>query len=241
MKVDLSWQTGNLEVLMAIGLTTLGFIIYWFLALSAGVRKWLERLLGKERSLIALVIWQKQTGVLFLGIIPATACFIVFGHGWKFYGVSFQHFGMSMLYLLGLAAVLVPLTLFSARKPDTYSIYPQIRIREWTPRLVAVNTLNWILYLAAYEFLFRGIMLLLLVPVLGVWPAVIINVSLYSATHIPKGAKETISAIPFGFALCLITMHTGSILVAFLAHVLLALLNDYGALRNNPEMHIKWK
>lgn len=241
MKVDLTWQTGNLEVLMAVGLTTIGFIIYWFLALSAGVRARLERLLGKERSLLALVIFQKQTGVLFLGIIPAICCFIVFDHGLKFYGLTLQNFGMSMLYLLGLAVIIVPLTLFSARKPDIFATYPQIRILNWTPRLVAVNSLNWILYLLAYEFLFRGILLMLLVPVLGVWPAIIINVSLYSATHIPKGAKETISAIPFGFVLCLITLHTGSILVAFLAHVMLALLNDYGALSNNPEMKVNWR
>jgi membrane protease YdiL (CAAX protease family) len=241
MKLDLTWQTGNLEVLMAIGLTIIGFIIYWFLALSSYVKSWLERLLGKERSLVALVIYQKQTGVLFLGIIPFLCCFIVFDHSMKFYGLTLQNFGMSMLYLLGLAVIIVPLTLFSARKPDIYATYPQIRMQRWTPRLVAFNTLNWILYLLAYEFLFRGILLMLLVPVLGVWPSIFINVALYSATHIPKGAKETISAIPFGLALCLITLHTGSIMVAFLAHVMLALLNDYGALSNNPEMKVNWR
>ena len=94
------------------------------------------------------------------------------------------------------------------------------------------------MYLLAYEFLFRGVLLMLLVPAIGVWPAIIINTSLYSATHIPKGAKETIAAIPFGIALCVITLHTGSILGAFLTHLLLSQLNDYGALYFNPEMKL---
>jgi membrane protease YdiL (CAAX protease family) len=238
MKVDLSWQNGYTEILMAVGLLTLGFIIYWFLALAGSVKKRFEKKYGEEEALIAWVIYQKQTGVLFLGILPAIACFIVFDHGWKFYGVSLQNFGLSMLYFLGMAVIITPLTLVSARKPDTIGTYPQIRTQNWTPGLLGLNTLNWALYLLAYEFLFRGVLLMLLVPVIGVWPAIIINTSLYSATHIPKGAKETISAIPFGIALCLITLHTGSILVAFLAHLLLSQLNDYGALYFNPEMKL---
>jgi len=239
MQVDLSWKTGNLEILMAIGLTTVGFIAYWFLALVEKVKETFTKNYGKERALIYWVIYQKQIGVLFLGILPAIACFITFDHSWEFYGVSMQNFGLSMLYMLGMSVIITPLALLSARKPDAYLTYPQIRIKEWTPGLITLNTANWILYLLAYEFLFRGILLMLLVPVLGVWPAIIINTSLYSATHIPKGAKETISAIPFGLALCLITLHTGTIWVAFLAHVLLALLNDYGSLHFNPEMRVK--
>lgn len=238
MGIDLSWQSGNLEILMAIGLTTLGFIIYWFLALSGSVKKLLQKKYGEEKSLITWVIYQKQTGLIFLGILPAIACFMVFDHSWSYYGVSLQNFGLSMLYVLGLAVILVPLTLLSARKPETYSIYPQIRVLNWTPGLVALNAANWGLYLLAYEFLFRGILLMLLVPVMGVWPAIIINTSLYSVTHIPKGSKETISAIPFGFALCLITLNTGTIWVAFLAHFMMAMINDYGTLFFNPEMRI---
>ncbi|MBN1953248.1 MAG: CPBP family intramembrane metalloprotease [Bacteroidales bacterium] len=239
MRELLKWNNADLEMLMAVGLTTLGFIIYWFLALVEGVKKKFESKYGKEKSLIAWVLYQKQMGVLFLGIVPAIAVFIVFPeHGWKYYGVTLQNFGDSLLYLLGVAVIITPLALISARKPDTIATYPQIRAKNWTPGLLVLNTLNWSMYLLAYEFLFRGILLMLLVPVIGVWPAIIINTSLYSATHIPKGAKETISAIPFGIALCLITLDTGSIFVAFVAHVLLSQLNDYCALHFNPEMKI---
>jgi membrane protease YdiL (CAAX protease family) len=239
MKELIQWDNKDLEMLVAVGLTTVGLVIYWFLALVEGVKKNFEKKYGKEKSLIAWVIYQKQVGVLFLGILPAIACFIVFpDFDWKYYGMTLQNFGSSMLYLLGVAVIIVPLTLISARKPDTIATYPQIRTLNWTPGLVALNTLNWSMYLLAYEFLFRGILLFLLVPVIGVWPAIIINTSLYSATHIPKGAKETISAIPFGIALCFITLDTGSIFVAFVAHVLLSQLNDYGALYFNPKMKV---
>ncbi len=238
MNIDYSWQQGELEILMAIGLTTLGFITYWFISLSEAVKRTIKKKYSTEKTLIIWVLFQKQIGVLFLGIIPAICCFTFIGHSWSFYGVSLQNFGLSMLYFLGLSLVLVPLTLYSARKPDTIATYPQIRVLNWTPKLVAINSLNWVLYLLAYEFLFRGILLLVLVPILGVWTAIIVNVSIYSITHIPKGVKETISAIPFGFVLCLITLDTGTIWVAFLAHVVLALTNDFGALYFNPKMQI---
>ncbi|GAI37228.1 unnamed protein product, partial [marine sediment metagenome] len=76
------------------------------------------------------------------------------------------------------------------------------------------------------------------VHVIGVWPAIAVNTSIYACTHIPKGFKEAIGAIPFGIILCIITLITGNIWVAFFIHVLLALSNDYFALYHNPEMKI---
>ena len=43
------------------------------------------------------------------------------------------------------------------------------------------------------------------------WPAIAINIALYSATHILKGLDETIGAIPLGFVLCLLTISSGTI------------------------------
>ena len=71
---------------------------------------------------------------------------------------------------------------------------------------------------------------------IGVWPAIAINIALYSATHIPKGLEETIGAIPLGLVLCILTLSTGTIWIAFLVHVVMAWTNTLTSLKFNPDM-----
>jgi membrane protease YdiL (CAAX protease family) len=88
-----------------------------------------------------------------------------------------------------------------------------------------------------YEFLFRGILLFPLVDALGVWPAVAINTVMYSATHIPKGLDETIGAAFLGVVLCLVTLITGTLWVAIVIHITMALTNSFSSIYHNPEMN----
>ena len=96
--------------------------------------------------------------------------------------------------------------------------------------------MGWAAYLFGYELLFRGVLLFPLADELGVWTAIAINIALYSATHIPKGLDETIGAIPLGLVLCILTLYTDTIWIAFIVHVIMAWTNTFTALRFNPEM-----
>jgi membrane protease YdiL (CAAX protease family) len=236
---EIKWNAEDIDLVTAVSVTTIGFIIYWFISLSTSVRKKFNSKYGEQRTEILWVLFQKLTGVLFLGIFPAIICLVVLDYSLSDYGINFENFKLSLFYLTALSAIIIPLTIISGKKEDTISTYPQIRVKEWNYKLLIINTLNWALYLFAYEFLFRGILLKSTISTLGFWPAIVLNTSLYSCTHIPKGATETIAAIPFGIILCIITIHTGSIWVAFLAHLILALTNDYAALHYNQEMKIK--
>ena len=141
----------------------------------------------------------------------------------------------SIVWTLGLSVLVIPLVHFSARKPKNLVNYPQIRAKVWTKKMVYMNALGWFLYLFGYEFLFRGVLLFPLIEPLGVWPAIAVNIALYSATHIPKGLDETIGAIPLGLVLCLLTLSSGTIWIAFFVHVAMAWTNTFTALRFNPE------
>ena len=124
-------------------------------------------------------------------------------------------------------------------KPKNLLNYPQIRAKVWTKKMLFINALGWFLYLFGYEFLFRGILLIPLVEALGMWPAIAINIALYSATHIPKGLDETLGAIPLGFVLCLLTISSGTIWIAFIVHVVMAWTNTFTALKFHPDMRIQ--
>lgn len=106
---------------------------------------------------------------------------------------------------------------------------------------MSIYFFSWVIYLIGYEFLFRGVLLFPLYEKFGFWPSIVINVSLYSTTHIPKGLTETIGAIPLGFILCILTIQTESVLIAVVVHVLMAWSNSLSAIINNPQFQIKLK
>ena len=124
----------------------------------------------------------------------------------------------------------------SIKKTKNLKNYPQIRAKNWTKSILFKNLLGWTLYLFGYELLFRGILFIPLIEPLGIWVAIAINISLYSATHIPKGLDETIGAIPLGLVLCLLTAASGTIWIAFFVHVAMAWTNSLTALKYHPEI-----
>ena len=78
-----------------------------------------------------------------------------------------------------------------------------------------------------------------LAETVGVWPAIAVNIALYSATHIPKGLDETLGAIPLGLVLCWLTLASGTIWIAFLVHVAMAWTNSLTALKHHPDIHYR--
>ena len=142
----------------------------------------------------------------------------------------------SLIYFLGLAILIVPIAIKNAKNPKTWSQYPQIRAKRWSATLKRQHAFGWISYLFGYEILFRGILLFPVYEAWGLWPAVIINASLYSATHIPKGLGETIGAAPLGIVLSIISLQTGTIWTAFAIHCVMALTNAFTALKYHPDM-----
>jgi hypothetical protein len=77
-----------------------------------------------------------------------------------------------------------------------------------------------IVFLVTYEFYFRVVLLqaFYFIPIVY---AVIINVILYSAAHAFSSKKELIGSIPFGFALCLLTILHQSVWPAIMLHIIL--------------------
>jgi membrane protease YdiL (CAAX protease family) len=229
----------DLPAVLTISLVIIGFITFWFTAESPKLKSSFESRYPTEKATVFWVQFQKYTGVLCLGIIPLIISLLFLPYNLKDLGLGFQNTGTSMLWIIGLSCIIFPLNISAAKRPQNLSMYPMIRAKVWDSNLIFINALATISYLFAYELLFRGILLTACVDSLGVWPAIAINVALYSAVHLPKGPAETIGAIPFGLLICYITLTTGTIWVAVMVHVILSLSNDYLALYYNPEMQVK--
>ncbi|MDQ3072284.1 MAG: CPBP family glutamic-type intramembrane protease [Bacteroidota bacterium] len=227
------------EPVFALVCVTLSFIAYFFIMQGAWLTSKVMKRYGAEGVKSHLVVWQRLTGFFFLGFIPFSLALILFRKSPADYGLGFENFDESLLWVLGFAAIILPMNYFNARTAQNRSVYPQMRISEWTIKLVWTNAWSWMAYLFAYELLFRGLLLFGTQPYLGNVTAIALNVTIYTLVHIPKGYKETLGSIPLGIVLCLLTLETGTIWVAFLTHVLLALSNDYFALAAHPDMRMK--
>ncbi|RME04338.1 MAG: CPBP family intramembrane metalloprotease, partial [Bacteroidetes bacterium] len=98
---------------------------------------------------------------------------------------------------------------------------------RWPRSVVVASAVTWVLYLLAYEFMFRGWLFFTCLDAMGPELAIVVNVSLYALVHVPKGFNETVGAIPLGALLCWLTMQTGTIWIAFLVHSIMALSNEW--------------
>lgn len=121
-----------------------------------------------------------------------------------------------------LSIILIPLGAINAKNKEHLKQYPQVKMFRWSRSEFGINILSWGIYLLAYEYLFRGVLFLGILPFIDLTYAIILNTILYSLAHIHKGKKEIIGSIPLGVVFCLITYHTNTIWTAFFVHWIMA-------------------
>lgn len=237
---DSGWKENDLKTFLPIILALVFFVTYWFVAQSTSIKSKFYAKNDADTASVKHIFFTKYFGFLSMGVAPTVLCLIFIKDvSLADYGLTFipSTTFFTIVWTVGLCVLVVPLAAFSAKKPKNLVNYPQIRAKKWDNSIYFKNLLGWALYLFGYEFLFRGVLLIPLVDTLGVWPAIAINIALYSATHIPKGLDETIGAIPLGLVLCLLTLASGTIWIAFIVHVAMAWTNSLTALKHHPEIH----
>ena len=115
--------------------------------------------------------------------------------------------------------------------------YPQLR-REapWGGRLLLAEAASWALYLLGYEWCFRGLLVVGLASLIGLWPALILGTGLYVLAHLDKDPGEALACVPMGLGFGLLVWWSQSLWPAVLLHLGLALAgNLFPLLRRAPE------
>jgi membrane protease YdiL (CAAX protease family) len=97
-----------------------------------------------------------------------------------------------------------------------------------------------IIFIAIYEWFFRGLTLISFEEWLGATWAVVINILLYTLAHFHKNKREIIACIPFGLFACVLTLWCQSIWPAIVFHVQIAILNEWRPLSRliSPPKHV---
>lgn len=239
LPVDLSLKEGDLTTAAPVIETIVFYMVYWFISQSEKVRSYFYNKSDFDTASVRYFLFTKLLGFTVLGVIPLIiSLFILHGYSFSDFGLTHgnETFSLSVISTLSLAVVIAPLASMAARKAQDHEVFPQIRARVWTNKTIAANISGWFVYLLGYETLFRGVLLMPLATQLGIWPAVSINIALYSAVHIPQGARNAIGAIPVGLVFCLVTLATGTIWIAFFIHLTMALTNCFTAMIFHPDI-----
>ncbi len=179
----------------------------------------------------ARVVAERLTGFFFFGILPLALLYsrlpsfdpsslgLVFPPSrWVIPSVFFW-----VVLILAVSRV--------AGRPANLEQYPQMRKVRWTLPMVMLNAATWALYLAGYEFLFRGLLLFPFLSRLGTAGTLIFNLLLYALAHLHKGWREVAGSFVFGTILVLATIYSGSLMISYLSHLVLALSNGFFAAR----------
>lgn len=221
----------------SISIFTIAFITYYFVSHLKVIANFLTKKAGEETGQTRFVLAQRLIGILCLGIFPAFL--VIFKNNDFTISWLAVHFNFSsLIWTVAIGSVFFIINWFASRSSDNLDVYPQIRAKKWSIQLLLVSSLSWIAYLFAYEFIFRGFLLFSCVNEIGTFTAITLNVSLYALAHLPKGAKETIGAIPMGIILCLLTIHFGTIWSAFCIHCCLALSNEWFSIKYHKGIKI---
>ncbi|MCB8998951.1 MAG: CPBP family intramembrane metalloprotease [Bacteroidales bacterium] len=231
-----AWKPEYASPSLAILSVSVGFVLAWFLSRNERLRSAIFSRYSEDKAWLYFILYQKFTGMFFMGVFPGIIVLLFTDYSLSGLGLNFHNTGESMLYIAIIGALMLASNFFVSRNPENLKMYPQMRISGWGRKTIFLNSISWLAYLTGYEFMYRGILLIICNDAFGFWPALAINLMFYSASHIAKGKTETIGTFPYGIILCFMTISTGSILAAVATHFILALSNDYFSIHHNPEL-----
>ncbi len=221
-----------------ITLVLLGALIFFYLYYYIAHSAYFENSIKKNQNIgdeLKLFLSRKILGFFVLGIIPGTLYFLFLKPEYSLIDFFNGKFSSSLLIILILIVIITFLAFMNQKKnPQRNSL--QINITNWNLSLFGINAFGWIIYLLGYEFLFRGLLLFECYNSFGFWPAIAINVVIYSAIHMINSRDEAIGALIFGSIACYFTLQQGTILIPVMMHIALSLSSDYFSIRLNKNL-----
>jgi len=228
-------NSGDFSGYVVIFSTVIFYYLYFSFINSGLPEKFCFTITQHIQKEVTLFLSKKFSGFLILGFFPGLIYFYLFNRDFGIFGLSVNHFSNNLFVILSLITI-ITVILFFNQKINNHNNTLQINISEWNIYLFLINAAGWITYLIGYEFLFRGILLFECNSSFGFWPAIAINVVIYSAIHLTKGKAQSFGSIVFGGVASYLTITCGTLLIPIIMHVSLSLISDYFSIRFNENL-----
>ena len=163
---------------------------------------------------IGLLGWWLLSGntLASIGLVP-----VVEGSQWVAIGIG----------VIVIAAQVVPLAMGSRDSDKLSAIKEQMgEIASLVPRTRSESRLFDMVSITAgvtEEILYRGLLLVTLVSLIGTWPAVVISSLIFGLGHAYQGIAGIVKTGLVGLVLALLTVSTGSLFIAIVLHTVVDL------------------
>ena len=197
------------------------------------------RALRKTRDELAAVLRYFLAFFILLLIVPCFLIFLTSSGPWAAlasFGWTFGRAGRGF----ALAAIGLPLAILAgsigSRDPEMTKMYPFAKAACADARTFAGYELAYLfLYYLPWEFVFRGVLFLPLVPAVGLIPALAIQTAISTLLHIGHPDTEIFAAAGAGLVFGAIAYATGSFLYTFILHAATGIATDtFLFLRRGP-------
>ena len=134
------------------------------------------------------------------------------------YGLQIGDYKIGLKYSLIFLAIMIPIVWFVSASGDFVETYPQLNDVKYSWSIFLVFESGILLYMIAWEFMWRGFMLFGLEEKFGYY-SVLIQMIPFLILHNGKPAAETFGAIAAGIALGILALKTRSVLYCIITHV----------------------
>ncbi|MBU0561785.1 MAG: CPBP family intramembrane metalloprotease [Bacteroidetes bacterium] len=169
-----------------------------------------------DKDLIEFIYW--FVGDFFtLFILPVLIIKFYFKEQISSFGISIGDFKAGLKISGVFIAIMLPVVLLISQLPEFSKSYPHLQAAKSDWQVFIVYELFLLLYLIAWEFIWRGYMLFGLEKQFGFY-AVFIQMIPFVILHNGKPFLETFSAIFGGIALGILALRTRSILYPLIVH-----------------------
>ena len=133
------------------------------------------------------------------------------------YGLRVGDYKIGLKYSLIFLAVMIPIVWFISANSDFIDTYPQLNDVKYSWSIFLIFESGILLYMVAWEFMWRGFMLFGLEEKFGYY-AVLIQMIPFLILHNGKPALETFGAVFAGLALGILALKTRSVLYCIITH-----------------------
>lgn len=172
-------------------------------------------------SSLAAAEYEIASAFILFGLIPLALVIFLFRESGRDYGLRLGDWKFGLIAIVILFPIIAGSLYLDSKSPAMQAAYPIDQGATQSVQAFLLLEAPCLLFLMAWEFIFRGFMLFGLRPRVGDWLAICIQTIPSSLWHIGLPVNVTLAAIPGGLVFGILAIRTRSIIWPTLLHYLI--------------------
>ena len=210
-------QLDRKVIIVFISVAVLQTISYYYTSRRFFRNNYFEQLQFEKNVFLYEYIYWFVGDFLTLFILPLLIIKLLLKGKLPNFGLRVGDYKIGLKYSLIFLAIMIPIVWFVSAYGDFMDTYPQLNDVKYSWSIFLVFESGILLYMIAWEFIWRGFMLFGLEEKFG-YNAILIQMIPFLILHNGKPAAETFGAIIAGLALGILALKTRSVLYCIITH-----------------------